>query len=472
MNTGAIFDPYAPIQIGPNRFRTPEGFLVCVGVPIARTGAMLYHVSDELPVEANPDGSIIITRSEEDLFHPHTIASFVGKALIDDHPDVDITPTNWRTFVIEGRVGGHILSVYRGEDDRADELLADLMFTDAALISEVDAGKREVSCGYDAHYVQTAPGMGRQTDIIGNHLAIVERGRCGPRCSIGDSVSTPKEITMSKPVVKPPVAARVSFKDRIRQAFKDAEEKLLKEAEGESGEAATVDAAGEGELAETPGSGESHVHVHLHNTGAAATDDDAPPVDPYDARCTIIEKAVADLGTKFDSFAASMTPAASTGDAATDEPVDPDEEDPKEKAKTKDSAAMETVFKSVVAQAEILAPGISFPTFDATAKRKATVDSLCQLRRKALDIAISTRDGIEAVQLVSAGKTPDVKTLDCTATAMLFKSAANARGMLNNRASTNDARNTPIEPTLVNASKALSTPAQLNEFARKHYAKA
>ncbi len=67
-----------------------------------------------------------------------------------------------------------------------DILLADLLITDKAAIESVRAGLREVSCGYDADYEQIEPGRGRQRNIIGNHVALVEKGRCGSRCAIGD----------------------------------------------------------------------------------------------------------------------------------------------------------------------------------------------------------------------------------------------------------------------------------------------
>ena len=45
---------------------------------------------------------------------------------------------------------------------------------------------REVSCGYDADYEQTSPGKGKQSNIIGNHLALVDQGRAGHAYAIQD----------------------------------------------------------------------------------------------------------------------------------------------------------------------------------------------------------------------------------------------------------------------------------------------
>ena len=57
----------------------------------------------------------------------------------------------------------------------------------------MQAGLREVSCGYEARYEQTEPGKARQLSIVGNHVALVPRGRCGATCSIKDHEMTTKK---------------------------------------------------------------------------------------------------------------------------------------------------------------------------------------------------------------------------------------------------------------------------------------
>ncbi len=164
---------------------TPEGFLLCRDVPIARTGAMEY-LPDEVPVASGGRNVVLVHRLEQDLFSPETMASFEGKSVTLDHPDDEetdgfVTPDNWR-----GLSRGHAQNVRRGAGEAADLLLADLLVMDAEAIAAVRGGLREVSCGYDADYEETAPGVGRQVNIIGNHIALVDRGRCGPRCKIKD----------------------------------------------------------------------------------------------------------------------------------------------------------------------------------------------------------------------------------------------------------------------------------------------
>lgn len=170
---------YAAAQLGPSQSLTPEGFLACRDTPIARIGTMAY-VGDELPgLNAGPDGMIQVSRGEGDLFADDAIASFEGKPVVIGHTWV--TPKNWKSLAV-----GTMQNVRRGTGAEQDLLLADLLITDEYAISRVRGDLRELSLGYDSSYSQDAPGVARQHTIIGNHVALVPAGRCGPRCAIGD----------------------------------------------------------------------------------------------------------------------------------------------------------------------------------------------------------------------------------------------------------------------------------------------
>lgn len=162
--------------LGPTQRLTPEGFLLCKDVPIARIGEQLYHAS-ELPMLGMRDGIIHVDREAAEVFDPASIASFQGKPIVDDHPLDIIDPDNIAAHQI-----GTATNVRRG----GDVLLADLLFTTRRGIELVRNGKRAVSVGYDAIYEQTGPGTARQRRIRCNHVALVEEARCGPVCSIGD----------------------------------------------------------------------------------------------------------------------------------------------------------------------------------------------------------------------------------------------------------------------------------------------
>ena len=160
---------------------TPDNFLVCEGVPITREGELIYSPS-ETPVEKGV-GNTIITRSVEEITDPETIASFEGKPVTMDHPDGFVTPENFKDLVV-----GFVKNVRAGKlEDGKTGIIADLFICDQKAIKAItDKVLRQVSCGYEADYVSIAPGRGRQENIIGNHVALVTAGRCGPACAILD----------------------------------------------------------------------------------------------------------------------------------------------------------------------------------------------------------------------------------------------------------------------------------------------
>ncbi len=181
---------YVSEQISPRIAETPEGFLVCLEAPIARTGKMVYNPQtdgDMMPwlksVTPDENGMVTVIREEDQVFRPETMASFEGKPVTVDHPPDLVDPGNWMDYA-----RGNVQGVRRGDRDQADLMLADLLITDRDAIETVKSReKREISCGYDADYEIVGPGILRQTNIIGNHVAIVDRGRAGARCTIMDS---------------------------------------------------------------------------------------------------------------------------------------------------------------------------------------------------------------------------------------------------------------------------------------------
>lgn len=180
---------YTSETLGPRRERTPEGFLICYDVSVARVGEMVY-APGEVPSElgAGQDGRVRVTRSAAEVFSPRSMASLNGKPVTDNHPPVDVDPANWKFYT-----KGVVVNPRRGDDDQNDFLVADIIVFDRETIEDIEAGKREVSCGYNPNYLQLLddqgnpiPGRGEQVKILYNHLALVPAGRCGPACAIGD----------------------------------------------------------------------------------------------------------------------------------------------------------------------------------------------------------------------------------------------------------------------------------------------
>ncbi|OQC73046.1 MAG: hypothetical protein BWX45_00704 [Deltaproteobacteria bacterium ADurb.Bin002] len=198
---------YITEQLSEHIGETPEGFLLCRDVPLTRTGVFEYTAS-EVPVEASFDGTVKIQRDEDEVFAENTIASFEGKPVTINHPEGMVTPENWSELA-----HGVVQNVRRGDGEQADLLLGDILITTEKGIELVKSGLREVSCGYDAQYEQIEKGKGKQREIIGNHVALVTKGRAGSRCTIQDSGDKENAITTKEDIYK------MKAKDLFKRIF-------------------------------------------------------------------------------------------------------------------------------------------------------------------------------------------------------------------------------------------------------------
>ena len=198
---------YITEQLSEHIGETPEGFLLCKDVPLTRTGVFEYTAS-EVPVEASLDGMVKIQRDDDEVFAQNTITSFEGKPVTINHPEGMVTPENWSELA-----HGVVQNVRRGDGEQADLLLGDLLITTKKGIELVKSGLREVSCGYDAQYEQIEKGKGKQREIIGNHVALVTKGRAGSRCTIQDSGDKENAITTKEDIYK------MKAKDLFKRIF-------------------------------------------------------------------------------------------------------------------------------------------------------------------------------------------------------------------------------------------------------------
>lgn len=220
-------------SVGKTRQLTPEGYLLCRDVAVARTGHMLYGAG-EVPLD-DDGGLITVNREADELFKPETLASFEGKAVTNNHPDDWVNPQNWKQLAV-----GTGFNFRRGEGVEDHLLLADLLVTDAQAIKDIQHGKVEISLGYDADYTQAGKGKGFQTNILGNHIALVDKGRCGSRCKIGDGKTMPKKKAgwLDRLYgLKQTVDATLAEAERDAPDSHDAEPDDVPEADGEQGAA-------------------------------------------------------------------------------------------------------------------------------------------------------------------------------------------------------------------------------------------
>jgi len=153
--------------------REPNGWLRFDALP-TRIGVFTYQ---------NADGSLRRElRLPQHVFDSRALASFHMVPLTNDHPDEALTADNTAQYQ-RGSIGNDVRR--DGDFVRVSGLV-----TDAALVAAIMAGKTELSCGYDCELVPTAGEWNGikydaiQTNIRGNHIAVVDRGRAGPSARI------------------------------------------------------------------------------------------------------------------------------------------------------------------------------------------------------------------------------------------------------------------------------------------------
>lgn len=315
-------------RIGPHRERTPEGYLLCRDVPISRVGEFEYT-----PLEAGirgVNGKVILTRSPEALFSPETIASFEGKPVVIGH-DTFADPSNWKEIAV-----GIVRNVRQGEGEERGLLLADLLLTDQKGIDLVESGElREVSCGYDAETIDDGGGRGHQEGIVGNHLALVSRARCGSVCSVRDGF----------------MAKEKSLKTMLRSIFRDGDEEKFNEAL-DGLEVKACDDEGQPAPAPAP----------------------APEPSPADVLKAVVEKLAA-IEARLQQLESAKVADDDTADGDDEPVVDEDTE-----------VVADEEAEQVLADADELAPGMQKPVGDAKGGHY-TRGMLRRVQRNALKIA-------------------------------------------------------------------------------------
>ena len=456
---------YTTHRISERRSKTPEGFLLIQGTPLARTGTMEYGPEELPPMFKDDAGPIQITRTPEEVFAPSSLASFAAKPLVYEHPSEDVTPKNFR-----GLLHGTILNPRQGEGAEADLVLGDIVVYEPELIAELEKGEEpEVSVGYDADYERTGPNKGTQKNIIVNHVAWVKQGRCGPRCKIGDEQSTEKSL-MSY------------LTDKLRAAFKAKDEAALDAIEAEI-KKEKPELVGEKDEER----GDTHVHVHLGSgtgkspmgTGEGSEDDEGTEMaeggttEERLARVESLVEAIAealDVGGEDRKWIKDRREKDKRAkdkrekDKREDKSDDESEEEEKEKEKkekdkkskddetiegklemeappgtedkarkARDSSYLTDAWQQHVAWAEIIVPGARMPTFDRAARPATTLDMLCGARIELLQHAYNDQKTRAVIDQINGGRVLDFKRLTCDAARTMIAAVATTIGQANNR---------------------------------------
>lgn len=386
---------YSTAQLSDRISETPEGFLICEAVPITRAGDLLYN-PDETPVSPG-DAATVISRTVQDIHDPETIASFEGKPVTINHPDDFVTPENWRELAV-----GVVQNVRPGSGDDEDKLLADLLITDYEAISAVKSRRlREVSCGYEAEYVEVSPGRGRQIGIIGNHLALVTSGRCGSECAIFDHAPQKEKrpMTMKEKLMgifgkaldeamteeTPPVGDKEMDMNAALDTIMKRLDAIEADMKPQGDMKADAYSETDGEMADAEGEKQEDAEGEADD---AQMDHTPEQMVALEKRLMTIEKMLAKLAG-----------------IDMDEPEGEGEAEAEGEAEDMEAKAMDMCSDSdTIARAEILAPGI-----------RKTAD----VKTKALESAYATEDGRKVIDTLLGGKAFDAADKD-----LLFVGAA------------------------------------------------
>lgn len=161
-------------KLGPHKFKTPEGYLICTDAILSRTGKQEYKRC-ELFGDAceDPDKIVNVERTDDEVFSDKAMASFENKPVCIEHPDHDVNAENHNELAV-----GFVRDIHKGEDNGKPVMMGTLVITDKDAVEAVESGEyKELSCGYDCDIDDD--GEPYQRNIRGNHVALCKQGRAG-----------------------------------------------------------------------------------------------------------------------------------------------------------------------------------------------------------------------------------------------------------------------------------------------------
>lgn len=167
-------------NLNSQRIETRDGYLI-VPATLSKIGVFDYHAKE---LGLNDDAIKKVARTEHSLFSAQTIKSFEGVPLTIGHPETGVNAKNFKEFAV---------GVVRNVRKEGDALVADAWVYDEQAIKVInEQGIKELSCGYDCDVIpsQVNDAEFEMTPMIGNHVALVAKGRCGPTVKLADEEKT------------------------------------------------------------------------------------------------------------------------------------------------------------------------------------------------------------------------------------------------------------------------------------------
>ena len=175
-----------------------NGFWDIKSNPLTKEGVFMY-----LGKQIDPNGErwgldqeriYWVYRPRSEISKEETLKSFDGVPFIDEHDMLGegCTPSDCKN------IAGTIYNVRM----KGDTMVGDFKIYSDGIKREISNGKKELSLGYRAEF-KKSPGIFKgkaydfvQVGIVGNHVALVNRGRCGSDVRIFDKSVVCDSLTL------------------------------------------------------------------------------------------------------------------------------------------------------------------------------------------------------------------------------------------------------------------------------------
>ena len=203
-----------------SRIRTPQGFMICKDVTLAKPMVKEYYAGELGIVDGfEPTDIINIYTPPDVLFGQSVIDGFTASDVAMLHPKGNqLNSDNYKEHVIG-----------TAKNVRADNgyLVADLTIKDKWAIEAIEFDDvKQISLGYAAELDMTAGTTdtgqeyhGQWVGMVADHVAVVREGRCGDDCKIGDRQTVIKLEAKSMKVKIGKLEFDVGDNDTLAQAI-------------------------------------------------------------------------------------------------------------------------------------------------------------------------------------------------------------------------------------------------------------
>jgi len=225
-----------------------NGFWLIEANPVTKEGVFPYtgaQIDFSGSLGLDPAKIYNVYRPAAELFKEETLKSFNGVPLIDEHEMIGDGCTGY-----DDRPAGGVL-FNTAPESSTGTMLGDFKIFSESLKDKIEQGKKELSLGYRCCYefmrglFKGQPYDFIQKNIVGNHVALVDKGRMGSSVRVYDS----KTMVFDSMEAIKPITKGTDAMTEEEKAKKEAEEKAAAEAKAadEAAKQKAMDDAAEAE---------------------------------------------------------------------------------------------------------------------------------------------------------------------------------------------------------------------------------